>query len=208
MNYPFFVPGIINTDPVTMIPVGSYVSPTSIITSEISVSVSSDRPMKTETFRVSSLPVTNHYLPTSLYYVADPITYSYPIYKNISYLDVNADKELHKKMTKYFFSQLYNKYVPEDHPRLLNYVKISSKDIELVKSVNEAKSTNTKEDEIGEKINYLADYIYTKKDIHNALWNYTERKNFKWWDLKYYEDDVEHLLIKDLEETIKDKLGE
>ena len=208
MSYPFFVPGIINTDPVTMIPVGTYVSPTSIVTSEISVSVSSDRPLRTETFKVSSLPTTNYYLPTSLYYAADPITYNYPVYRSVSYLDVNADKDLHKKMTKYFFSQLYNRYIPENHPRLLNFVKMTAKDIELVKSMNEAKSITTREHEFGEKINYLADYVYTKKDIFEALLDYTERKNIKWWDLKYYSDDIEDILIKDIENTIKDKIAE
>ncbi len=208
MNYPFFVPGIINTEPVTMVPVGAYVTPTSVVTSEISVSVTTDKPVRTETFRVSSLPSTNYYLPTSLYYVADPITYNYPVYRSISYLDVNADKDLHKKMTRYYFSQLYNKYVPEDHPRLLNFVKLSAKDIELVKSVNEAKNINTKEDEFGEKISYLADYVYTKQDIYRVLNDYCDRKNIKWWDLKYYSDDLEDILIKDLEETIKDKIVE
>lgn len=208
MSFPYFVPSVINTNPVTAIPIGSYVT-SPVYTSEISVTVTGDRlPTKSEKVEVTSLPVTNYYLPTNLYYVNDPISYSYPIYKNISYLDVNADTELHKKMTKYFYSKLYNEYVPDDHSDLLDYVKLTAKDIELVKSLGEAKNNRTKEEDFGEKINYLADYIFTKKDIYSVLWDYVERKGVKWWDLKYYSDDIENKLVKGLEEKIKDMILE
>jgi len=205
MSYPFFVPSVINTNPITTVPFGTFVS--SPYTSEISISVTKeDLPTKTERVTVTTLPINNYYYPTNLYYGADPYTYSYPMYTNISYLDVNSDKELHKKACKLFFSELYNKYIPETYPRLLNYVKLSNKDIELVKSVGEAKNISTKSDEYGEKINYLAEYIFTKKDVYNILWDYVERRNVKWWDLKYYADDVENLLVKSLEEKIKDMI--
>lgn len=207
MSFPFFVPSVINTNPVTAIPIGTYIT-SPLYTSDISISVERDYPHKTENLLVTSLPTSNYYLPTNLFYPSDSLTYSYPMYKNISYLDVNADKELHKKVTKNFFSQLYNKYVPEDNLQLLDYVKITAKDIELVKSLNEAKNNKTKEDDIGEKINYLADYIFTKKDIYSVLWDYGEKRNIKWWDLKHYSNDIENILIRELEAKIKDMILE
>jgi len=207
MSFPFFVPSVINTNPVTAIPIGSYIT-SPVYSSEFSVSVQTDYPNKSENVLVTSLPTTNYYLPTSFFYPSDTLTYPYPMYKNISYLDINADKELHKKVTKYFFSQLYNIYVPEDNSELLDYVKISAKDIELVKSLNEAKNNKTKEDDVGEKINYLADYIFTKKDIYSVLWDYAEKRNIKWWDLKHYGNDIENILIRELQAKIKDMILE
>lgn len=209
MSIPYFVSTHINTNPVTAIPIGSFVTSVTPTISEISVSVTrDDLPVRTEKVSVTGLPTTNYYLPTSLYYVADPITYSYPVYKNVSYLDVNSDKELHKKVTRHFFSRLYNRYIPDSEARLLNFVKLTAKDIELVKSLNEAKNITTKEDEYGEKLNYLADYIFTKKDVYNVLWHFSEKTNVKWWDLKNFEDQIEELLVKAVEEKIKDMIAE
>ena len=209
MSFPYFVPSVINTNPVSAIPIGSFVTSVTPTISEISVSVTrDDLPLKTEKVSVTGLPTTNYYLPTSLYYVADPITYSYPVYKNVSYLDINSDKELHKKVTRHFFSRLYNRYIPDSEARLLNFVKLTAKDIELVKSLNEAKNITTKDDEYGEKLNYLADYIFTKKDVYNVLWHFSERTNIKWWDLKHYDEQIEDMLVKAVEEKIKDMIAE
>ena len=204
----YFVPGIIDTSPLTVSPIypygryGSY--PLSPYTTEVSVSVSGDGyPTRTERVLVPSLPNYNYYSPTSLYY-ADPLIYSYPTYQNVSYLDINADKDLHKKMTKYFFSKLYNEFVPESYSRLLNFVKLSEKDIQLVKSASDAKNNVTKEADFGEKINYLSDYIFTKKDVYAELYDYVERKRVNWWDLKYYSNDIELYLVKQLERRIND----
>ena len=200
MAFPYFVPGVINTDPVTAFPFGSYYSSPSYISDvEVSVYKGSDKvPLKTEKVSISRLPEINYYYPTSLYYTPDLITYQSPMYTTVSYQDINADKDLHKKMTKYFYSELYNRYIPQSYSRLLNYVKLTDKDIELVKSVSESKNVSTKDDEYGEKINYLADYIFSKKDIYNILWNYVEKRRINWWDLKYYSDDIENVLIKAL----------
>jgi hypothetical protein len=178
-----------------------------VYTTETYVSIDTF-PIKTESVYVSTLPSTNYYLPTNLYYDTTPLIYTNPIMSSISYTDVNADKDLQKKVTKKFFSQLYNKWVPELYPRLLDYVKLTEKDITLVKSKGEAQNNKTKEDEIAEKINYLAEYIMTKKDIYEELYYYAERKRLNWWDLSYYSDDVELLLVKKLEERIKDMILE
>jgi hypothetical protein len=197
MAFPYFVPGVINTDPITAIPIGNYYSSPAYISSEIEISIYKDK---------DRLPTTGYYYPTSMFYAVDPLVYSYPVYSNVSYQDVNSDKELHKKVSKRYFSELYNRYIPESYPKILNFVRLTAKDIELVKSANEAKSNSTKEEDFGEKINYLADYIFTKKDVYNSLWNYVEKRNIKWWDLKYYEDDIENLLVKAVEDKIREMI--
>ena len=175
--------------------------------SELSISISKNNlPVRNETVLVSSLPRTNYYLPTDLVYYNDPIIYSTPYYTNVSYLDINGDKDLQKKMTRYFFSQLYNEYVPESHPEILDYVKLNSKDIELVKSVKQAESNTTKKSDYGEKITYLAENIFNKNDIHKVLSNYCNNNNINWWDLKRVSNNIERILIKRLEDKIKDML--
>jgi len=188
-------------------PYSSYIASPTFVTSDVVVSVET-KPVKSEIIEVASLPVTNYFLPTSLYISSDPYYYPRPVFSNVSYLDVNSDKDLQKKVTGKFFSRLYNKWVPELYSRLLDYVKLYEKDVSLVKSANEVKNNKTKEDEFEEKINYLADYIMTKKDVFNELYYYAEQKGINWWNLNSYADDIELYLIKKLEQRLKDMILE
>jgi hypothetical protein len=187
-------------------PAGWWSSPYSDV-SEISISVTrDDLPYRSERVLVSSLPSTNYYLPTNLVYYNDPIIYSSPYYSSISYLDINGDKDLQKKMTRYFFSQLYNEYIPSSHSDLLDYVKLNPRDIELVKSIKQASSNSTKKSDFAEKITYLAENIFTKDDIYKVLTNYVNNNDVNWWDLKRSSNNVERILVKKLEEKIKDMI--
>lgn len=175
--------------------------------SEISISVTrDDLPVRSERVLVSSLPRTNYYLPTNLVFYNDPIIYSNPYYSSVSYLDINGDKDLQKKMTRYFFSQLYNEYIPESHSDILDYVKLNPRDIELVKSIKQASSNSTKKSDFAEKITYLAENIFTKDDIHKVLTNYVNNNDINWWDLKRSSNNIERFLVKKLEEKIKDMI--
>ena len=162
-------------------------------------------------YKIESVPITSPYfLPESVYDTTYfyPTTYSYPVYQNISYLDVNQDKDLQKKVSKHFFSQLYNKWVPELYPNLLNYLKISNNDVHLVKSISDAKNNTTKDSEYSKKINYLADFIMTKIDLFELLDIYSERKNIKWWNMRQYSEDIELYVIKRLEQKLKEMVLE
>ena len=180
---------------------------------DVIVSIDNER-YRNRNYKIESVPVTSSYflpdnsyntLNTSYFY---PTNYSYPVFQNISYLDINADKDLHKKVTKHFYSQLYNKWVPELYPNLLNYLKISGSEVHLIKSLSDAKSNTTKDSEYGAKINYLADFILTKKDIYEILSVYSDRKNIKWWNMRQNSDDVEIYVIKRLEQKLKEMVLE
>ena len=166
-----------------------------------------DYPTRSQSMLLNSLISPSYYVPNTLMYVDTPYYY-YPTYQSISYLDVNADKDLQKKVVKKFYSALYNNWVPDLHSRLLNYVKLTKDEAKLVKSEGEAKSNSTKEDEYGDKINYFADYIFTKTDIYEELYNYIEKRGLNWWDLSSRSDELELLLIKKLEQKIKDIMME
>ena len=66
------------------------------------------RKKKSETVLVNSVISPSYYVPNTLLYADTPYYYTYPTYQNISYLDVNADKDLQKKVVKKFYSALYN----------------------------------------------------------------------------------------------------
>ena len=175
---------------------------------DIIVNIDTDRNRK---YKVETVPVTSSYilpnnvLNTSYFY---PQPNYFPVYQNISYLDVNADKDLQKKVSKHFYSTLYNKWVPELYPNLLNYLKISNNDVHLVKSIEEAKNNKTTDSEFSAKINYLADFILTKRDLHEILNVYCDRKNLKWWNLRKYSEDIELYVIKRLEQKLRDMVLE
>jgi len=172
------------------------------------VTIKIDYPVRTERLLVNSLPSTNFYLPTTLTYYNDPIIYANPYYSNVSYLNINSDKDLQKKTTKYFFSQLYNVYIPESNSDILDYVKLNPRDIELVKSTKQANQNSTKRSDFAEKITYLSENIFTKNDVYNALLTYIDKNDINWWDLKNVSNDVERLLIKKIEEKIKSMINE
>ena len=84
---------------------------------EITVSVETDKHRK---YKIESVPVTSsYYLPNSIYDTSYfyPTNYSYPVYQNISYLDVNQDKDLHKKLQNIFILN----YIIDGY---LNYIQI------------------------------------------------------------------------------------
>ena len=56
--------------------------------------------------------------------------------------------------------ELYNRYLPEDYPKILDYVRLTEKNVELVKSINEAKNIKTKEDDFAEKIKLGFNYKF------------------------------------------------
>jgi len=173
---------------------------------DVYVSIDNDRNRNTQ-YKIESVPVTSSYvLPngvfnTSYFY---PSINTYPMYQNISYLDINQDKDLHKKVTKNFYSKLYNKWIPEIYPNLLNYLKISGNDVSLVKSLNEAKNNTTKDGDFGKKINYLATEILTKIDLYELLLAYSNSKGVKWWNMRQYCEDIELYLIKKLEQKLRE----
>jgi hypothetical protein len=175
--------------------------------SEVVVSITTDDyPTRSETVLVSSLPSTNYYLPTNLVYYDDPIIYAGPVYNNVSYLDINGDKELQRKTTRYFYSQLYNVYVPESNSDILDFVKLNPRDVELVKSAKQANQNSTKKSEFAEKIKYLSENIFTKDDICDELCAYITANGINWWDLKKVSNNVERLLVKKLKERINEML--
>jgi len=175
--------------------------------SDVSISISADLPLRSERLSVSSLPFVNYYLPSNIYYSDDPIMYS-SVYRNVSYLDINSDKELQKKSTRFYYSQLYNRYIPDSNSEILDFVKLGSKDVSLVKSMKEAKNNRTDEEDYGEKINYLADYVFTKTDVFSTLFDFVSRRRINWWDLKYYSDQLETILVNKVKTKIKDILME
>jgi len=175
--------------------------------SDVSISISADLPLRSERLSVSSLPFVNYYLPSNIYYSDDPIMYS-SVYRNVSYLDINSDKELQKKSTRFYYSQLYNRYIPESNSEILDFVKLGSKDISLVKSMKEAKNNRTDEEDYGEKINYLADYVFSKTDVFSTLYDFVSRRRINWWDLKYYSDQLETILVNKVKTKIRDMLME
>jgi len=175
--------------------------------SDVSISISADLPLRSERLSVSSLPFVNYYLPSNIYYSDDPIMYS-SVYRNVSYLDINSDKELQKKSTRFYYSQLYNRYIPESNSEILDFVKLGSKDISLVKSMKEAKNNRTDEEDYGEKINYLADYVFSKTDVFSTLYDFVSRRRINWWDLKYYSDQLETILVNKVKAKIRDMLME
>ena len=173
---------------------------------DIVVNIDTDRKYKVESIPLtSSYYLPNNVLDTTYFY---PQTNYFPVYQNISYLDVNADKDLQKKVSKHFYSTLYNKWVPEIYPNLLNYLKISNNDVHLVKSIEEAKNNKTTDSEYSAKINYLADFILTKRDLFEILDVYASRKNLKWWNLRKYSEDIELYVIKRLEQKLRDMVLE
>ena len=175
--------------------------------SDVSISISADLPLRSERLSVSSLPYVNYYMPTNIYYSDDPILYS-SVYRNVSYLDINSDKELQKKSTRFYYSQLYNRYIPDSNPEILDFVKLGSKDISLVKSMKEAKNNRTDEEDYGEKINYLAEYVFSKTDVFSTLYDFVSRRRINWWDLKYYSEQLESILVNKVKTKIRDILME
>ena len=115
---------------------------------------------------------------------SNPIV-SYPIHPS---LDLNNDKELQKKVTKYYYYKTLDKWLKKqtDMLDILNYFRIVNGNVELIGNIKDYNSKNIEKDtqqDIDKKVDYIEKNILTREAIYDIVKKYVRETSTNWYDL-------------------------
>jgi len=137
---------------------------------------------------------------------------AFPIHPSF---DLNNDKEFRKKTTKYIYYKTLDKWLKKENEMLdlLNYLKVTDKDVRLIDNLQEYNSNNIDRDNqstIDKKVEFIEKYILSLEDIYNILKKFTRETSINWYDVhekgtQLLKDIIKKFIKKKLEEAIKNK---
>lgn len=110
---------------------------------------------------------------------------TFPIHPS---LDLNNDKDLQKKVTKYYYYKTLDKWLKKqtDMLDILNYFKINNGNVELIKNTKDYDSKNIEKDtqqDIDKKVDYIEKNILTREAVYDIIKKYVKETTTNWFDL-------------------------
>ena len=111
---------------------------------------------------------------------------TYPIHPS---LDLNNDKDLRKKVTKYYYYKTLDKWLKKqtDMLDILNYFKINNNGgVELIKNMNEYNPKNTDKDsqiDVDKKVYYIEKNLLSRDNVYDIIKKYVKETRTNWYDL-------------------------
>jgi hypothetical protein len=140
-----------------------------------------------------------------------PLTYPYvydydkplKIPTVITYLDVNSDKNLRRKMILKFMDYLEEWILNDNkYKKLFNYFTVQGNTIKVVKK--QTKKSYEKSKKIKIK-NFILKKIIDKKDMKNILKKYVKKNKVNWYDLTKNEEDIKLYILDKILKFIKNE---
>jgi len=182
-----------------VVPKDQTVDRTPIITLDQNTSVLLTDPIGRQTIVsvTPTVPILPNYNPPVLSY--PPIMAS-----RYEYQDLNEDSDLHQKVMKKIYTNIYNFIIPNEYPYLLNYIKKGKNDYTMVKSMNEYKKNKTRESEYENKLQYIARNVYTKVMMYSDVKQYLDTYDIKWYDIEDRKRDIYNIIIMKLKRKLED----
>jgi len=137
--------------------------------------------------------------------ITHPHLNPYPTYELNHYKNVNSDPDLLRKVTKYFYEKTMNKWILSDFEYLLSYLIIKNNEVKLVKTKSEQEK-NKKEletNKINMKIEFIANYVFTKYDMKSFVKKFAIKANLDLWDLEKNRKYVKKALYKKIKNRLE-----
>jgi len=133
-------------------------------------------------------------------------TYNMPpiLSSRYEYQDVNEDSDLHQKVMKKIYTNIYNFIIPNQYPYVLNYIKKNKDNYGMVKSKKDYKSNKTKENEYENKLQYIARNVYTKTMMYKDVKDYLDAYDIKWFDIEDSKKDIYTMIVNKLKKRLED----
>lgn len=122
------------------------------------------------------------------------------------YPDLNKDPVVHKKVTKYYYYKLLDKWLYEDLKPILAFVTTHDGKPSLIKSINQYDINSVdglSKDELKKRIDFLENNIITKDLIKHLLRKIVDKKKIMWYHLNKFEDTIKDKLKKYLKKTME-----
>lgn len=111
---------------------------------------------------------------------------TYPIHPS---LDLNNDKDLQKKVTKYYYYKTLDKWLKKqtDMLDILNYLMVNNNgNVELIKNMNDYNPKNIEKDsqqDIDKKVDYIEKNILFRETVYDIIKKYVKETRTNWYDL-------------------------
>ncbi|AYV76960.1 MAG: hypothetical protein Barrevirus5_19 [Barrevirus sp.] len=190
-----------SSDPV-FLPTGpSYYSPTSPYYSPINQTyVSSDPYLNTDFFVSPTL---------------SPLTVSFDYDRPLIgvYETIDNNPAIRKKMIKYYFDLIRDKWLLDELSDILNYYEVDDDGkVRMIDSLADYSPTNTAEDtnkDAERKVEHIEETILTKYDLIDILNKFAKNLRIKWVDLPKHEyllkQAVKEYLMREIKRKLKKK---
>lgn len=147
---------------------------------------------------------------TSPYLMVNPVGTSGVQYTYGRYTDLNKDKAVQKKITKYFLYKILDKWLHNDFRSILAFVKITDNKPSLIRSMTEYNPESLASDSvenIEKRIDYLEKILINRKLVKHVLKKIISENEIEWISLNKYKSMIKKVLKKyihsKLEEAIR-----
>lgn len=136
---------------------------------------------------------------TSPYVAISPVGTTGVQYSYGRYVDLNKDKSVQKKISKYFLYKILDKWLYSDFRPILAFVKITDGKPALIRSMSDYKPENINSDSvenIEKRIDYLEQILINRKLVKHVLKKFIAENDIKWVQLNKHKSSIKKILKK------------
>ena len=125
------------------------------------------------------------------------------------YTDLNKDKSIQKKVTKYFLYKILDKWLYNDFRNILAFVKMSDGKPSLIRSMSDYKPESISSDSvenIEKRIDYLEKILINKKLVKHVLKKVISENEIGWVELNKHKPLIKKILKKYISSKLEDAI--
>lgn len=124
-----------------------------------------------------------------------------------SYYNLNADRNVHKKMAKFFYYKVIDKWLFQDMKHILGYFVVSGDKVGIISNMKQYSDKNETPEKMTKKVSYIEDKVFNQKEMMYILKQFIKKTNTNWYDLpknkKYVKSVIADALINKIKRKIK-----
>lgn len=146
---------------------------------------------------------------TSPYVAVTPVGTSGVQYTYGRFTDLNKDKAIQKKITKYFLYKILDKWLYNDFKPILGFVKIADGKPSLIRSMSDYKPDSINSDSvenIEKRIDYLEKILINKKLVRHVLKKIISENQLEWINLNKHKGMIKKILRKYIHSKLEDAI--
>jgi len=146
---------------------------------------------------------------TSPYVAVTPVGSAGVQYTYGRFTDLNKDKAVQKKITKYFLYKILDKWLYNDFKPILAFVKITDGKPSLIRSMSDYKPESINSDSvenIEKRIDYLEKILINKKLVRHVLKKIISENQLEWINLNKHKGMIKKILRKYIHSKLEDAI--
>lgn len=164
------------------------------------------------------------YLSSISEHILTPISPFQPLTLNINefskpligvYETIDTNPEVRRKMAKYYYDMVRDKWLLDELNDVLNYVVVRDGKVSLIKNLSEYSPNNISKDtdDIAEKkVDFIEKELFTRNSLIEVLNKFTNETKTKWVDLPkneyYLREMVKEYIIRKIRKQLKGEKGD